>query len=93
MKHLTSFINNVGIDKCLHFLVAFSFVLVFLLYGVVFGKAPAGWGGWALFIVVGLAFVKEKFIDKDFDFVDVWATFMGGALAMLMYVPIDVFGY
>lgn len=90
---LASLIEKVGVDKVLHFLVGFAFVLAGLMYGLGFSNSPAGWGGWALFIIVALAFVKEKCIDKDFDFVDIWATFIGGALAMLMYVPIDVFGY
>lgn len=90
---LASLIEKVGVDKVLHFLMGFAVVLAGLMYGLGFSASPAGWGGWALFIIVGLSFIKEKFVDKSFDFVDVWATFMGGALAMLMYVAIDVFGY
>lgn len=88
---LAGLVQKFGVDKCLHFLVGFAFVLIFLLYGVAFGKAPAGWGGWATFVIVAASYLKEKCIDKDFDFVDVWATFLGAALAMLLYVPIDFF--
>lgn len=90
---LSSLISKIGVDKILHFLVGLIFVLSGLMYGLGFSASPAGWGGWALFIIVGLSFVKEKFIDKDFDFVDIWYTFMGGVLGMLMYLPIDIFGY
>jgi hypothetical protein len=90
---LASLIEKVGVDKVLHFLVGFAFVLAGLMYGLGFSASPAGWGGWALFIVIGLAFIKEKLIDKDFDFVDIWATFAGGVLGMILYSPIDMFGY
>lgn len=90
---LASLIEKVGVDKVLHFLVGFAVVLAGLMYGLGFSASLAGWGGWALFIVVGLAFCKEKFVDKDFDFVDIWATFMGGVLGMILYLPIDIFGY
>ena len=88
---LAGLVQKFGVDKCLHFLVGFAFVLIFLLYGVAFGKAPAGWGGWATFVIVGLSYIKEKFIDEKFDFADVLATFFGAVLGMLLYIPIDIF--
>lgn len=87
---IASLIERLGVDKMLHFLVGLVFVLAGFMYGLGFSASPAGWGGWALFIIVGLSFVKEKFIDKDFDFADVWATFAGGALGMILYLPIDI---
>lgn len=90
---MAALIEAVGIDKCLHFLVGMIFVLAGLMYGLAFSASPAGWGGWATFIIVALSFIKEKFIDKSFDFADVLATFFGAVLGMLFYLPIDIFGY
>lgn len=89
---MAGLIEKVGVDKCLHFLVGFAFVIAGFMYGLGFSNSPAGWGGWACFIIVALSFVKEKFIDKSFDFADVLATFAGAILAVLLYVPIDAFG-
>ena len=88
---LAGLLEMVGVDKALHFLVGMIFVLAGLVYGLGFSTSPAGWGGWAAFIVVAISFAKEKFIDKSFDFADVMATFFGAALGMLLYVPVDAF--
>ena len=90
-KKMDAFIEKVGVDRVLHFLVGFAFTLAGFMYGLGFSNSPAGWGGWACFIIVTLAFIKEKFIDEKFDFADIWATFAGGALALIIYVPIDAF--
>ena len=88
---LAGLLEMVGVDKALHFLVGMIFVLAGLVYGLGFSTSPAGWGGWAAFIIVAISFAKEKFIDKSFDFADVMATFFGAALGMLLYIPVDAF--
>ena len=81
-KGLAKLIEKIGIDRILHFLVAYAIVATCLIYGI-------GYGGWATFVVTGLAFIKEKFIDEKFDTVDLLASFFGCAAAMLMYIPYD----
>lgn len=39
---LASLIEKVGVDKALHFLVGFAFVLAGLMYGLGFSASPAG---------------------------------------------------
>lgn len=89
---MAGLIEKAGIDRVLHFLVGFAFTLAGFMFGLGFSNSPAGWGGWACFIIVAIAFIKEKFVDKSFDFVDIWYTFIGAVLAVLLYVPIDIFG-
>lgn len=91
-QKIASFVEKVGCDRLLHFLVAYSVVMTCLVYGMAFAKAPVGCAGWAALIVTGLAFIKEKFIDEKFDTVDLVASFFGAALGVLMYVPIDAWG-
>lgn len=83
-KKIANFLEKIGIDKALHYLIGYSAVATGLIYGL-------GPGGWTVFGIVAAAFIKEKFIDEKFDFADVLATFFGAASAMLVYVPYDIF--
>lgn len=81
---IANVLNKIGVDKALHFLVAWAVVATALIYGM-------GPGGWTLFGVVAASFIKEKFIDEKFDFADVMATFFGGVVPLILYIPYDIF--
>jgi len=86
---IAAIIEKVGVDRVLHFVVAYAIVTTCLLYGLAFAAAPIGCGGWATIILTAVAFIKEKYIDTEFDMHDLLASFFGCCVSLLLYIPID----
>lgn len=75
---IADFLNKIGIDKVLHFLV-FGWVC-----SIGFTKSFTV-GVWCFIGIFILSLVKEKYIDKKIDWVDVIAGFFGGWTAFALY--------
>lgn len=78
-------IDQVGLERIAHFLVAAWVVAEFKDYGI--GAGCIGF----LFIVV-LAFVKEKFLDKYFSASDFWYSVIGGFVSLVLMALKDMVG-
>lgn len=76
--------QNFGIDKVLHFFVGAWFVAEFKIYGVI--PMMVSW----FIIIIILSFIKEKYMDKNFDARDLFFGVAGGFLSILLYIPYDL---
>lgn len=87
MTWFAKFVENVGIDKILHFLV--GMVVMSLFSGYSFECNLLG-----VFMALIAGVVKEQFIDNEIDGEDIIATAMGGVVAaMLFSVRLAFFGF
>lgn len=75
---IAEWLNKIGIDYVLHFLV------VAWVTSVGFGKSFT-YGVWFFLAIFVLGIVKEKVIDKKFDWLDVIAGFFGGWASFALY--------
>lgn len=78
MKALDEFINKIGTDKVLHFLVG-AWIISLL--------SPIGWGAVTVGIVLVLfaSVIKEVFLDDEIDVWDIVAGVAGSAVSALIY--------
>ena len=82
-KKVAGFIEKIGMEKFIHFLASGWFTSI----GMTFGFSTG-----ALFFVVLiiLSILKEKFLCEHFDFQRLTASIVGGMVAFLLYVPVDI---
>lgn len=80
-----AWMEKVGVDKLLHFFVAAWVVAECKAYGV----SAAGIG---FVVIVVLAFLKERFLDKEFSAMDFWWSACGGFAPMLLMALKDMIG-
>lgn len=85
MKLTDKLVEKVGVDKLLHFLLAAWFVSECKAYGV----SAAGIG---FVVIVILAFLKERFLDKEFSAMDFWWSACGGFAPMFLMAVKDMIG-
>ncbi len=83
MINFQKIIDNIGVDKLLHFLVGYSLVVTGLMYSFVAGL-------WCFIAVVILSIIKETLLDETIDWKDIFASILGGMIGIFMYVPIDI---
>ena len=78
MKAINDFLNKIGVDKALHFLIGA------LLTAWV---SPIRWGavGVVFFVVLFISVLKELMIDEEKDWIDVAAGVAGSALSAGVY--------
>ena len=87
IKKLAEIYNNAlikyGIDKVLHGVIAAWLVAL---------ASPLGlfWMGAVYVITIILSILKEKYADDVFTFADIIATAKGGAISLLIYIPISL---
>lgn len=82
IKKFNAWMEEVGVDRLLHFFIAAWLVAEAKIYGVDI----------AAYTFVGvsiLAVVKELKVDEDSDLKDAWASVLGGFLSMVLYVIYD----
>lgn len=79
MSNITNwFIDNFGADKVLHFLGGAWITSMLTVFG---------WNGIisATFVVFILSFIKEQFMDEEFDKWDITAAMIGYAVSTIIY--------
>ena len=72
------FVEKMGVDKALHFLGGAwitALCSAFGWYGIIAG----------IFITFVLSFVKEQWLDSEFDKVDIQAAMIGSAVSAVCY--------
>ncbi len=83
-EKINGFIEEIGIDKVLHFLVGYAIVVTGLIYSFAAGL-------WCFLAVVAMSIAKEYLIDKKTDWQDIFAGSIGGMLGIFAYIPKDYF--
>lgn len=78
-------IDQVGLERIAHFLVAAWVVAECKAYGI-------GVGCIGSLVIVTLAFVKEKFLDKYFSASDFWYSALGGFTSLALMALKDMIG-
>lgn len=79
MKILNDFIAKVGEDKVLHFAIGGWAVSAVYPLGI---NAI----GITFLIVMILSFIKEQYLDDNFDVGDIVASFIGSFISFLIYI-------
>lgn len=82
MKLTDKLVEKVGVDKLLHFFVAAWVVSECKAFGI-------GVGCIGFLVIVVLAFVKEKFLDKFFSASDFLYSALGGFVSLAFMVLKD----
>ena len=82
-KKINAFIEEVGVDKVLHFMVGYAMVTTGLMYSFAAGA-------WCMIAVLVLSVAKEYLVDEKTDWADVWAGVIGGIAGMMAYIPKDM---
>ena len=79
--NIVDFLNKIGIDKALHFLVGGWMVSFGFTFGII--------GGIIMFLaLIVLAFLKEKVVDKEPDWKDFWFSIAGGVVSIALFIPV-----
>lgn len=82
MNNITDLIvKKFGTDKLLHFLVGGWFVCLF-------GKFEWYWSLIALLFIIVISFIKEKWLDKNFELNDIIAGGLGGLISFVYNITI-----
>ena len=81
MKIIDWVTNKIGTDKLLHLSFGGWFTSVFSAINVWCMIA-------ATVVLFGLGFVKEKWLDKTFEWGDIIASMVGSALSFIIYLII-----
>lgn len=87
IKKIAEIYNNAltkyGVDKVLHGVIAAWLVAL---------ASPLGlfWMGVVYVITIILAILKEKYVDDIFTFADIITTAKGGAISLVIYIPISL---
>jgi hypothetical protein len=86
MKTLNRFIEKVGVDKVLHFVVGGWIVAKFLELGGLW----VGFGG--ILFLCFISIIKEVFLDKESgaDWFDILSAILGGVVELLTYYLITI---
>lgn len=79
MKFTDNIITKIGSDKLLHFAIGGWFTCLCSLFGII----PMIVG---VVLITVLSFIKEKIFDKDFDMKDIYATLIGSAISIVIYL-------
>lgn len=79
MKLADNIINRIGSDKLLHFAIGGWFTCLCSLFGII----PMIIG---VILITVLSFIKEKLLDNDFDMKDIYATLIGSAISIAIYL-------
>lgn len=85
MELINSKIASVGIDKVLHFFVGAWITAECKVFG-----DPLILGLSLLFVIL-IGYIKEKVMDKEFDFADMWFGAAGSIISIFLYVPYHEF--
>jgi uncharacterized membrane protein len=83
-KFIDKIVNYFTSDKVLHFLVGALIVAQF----EVFAANPSGWF-WpfiGVILVAVLSFLKEKYLDDEFDLKDIWAALAGAFIEVWLLI-------
>ena len=83
MERFNAWMEEVGVDKLLHFFLAAWVVAECKAYGV----APMLLG---FVVVVLLSVVKEYVLDKTGDYKDVLCSMLGGVFSVLLFIVGDI---
>lgn len=77
MRMTDKLVEKIGYDKLLHFFVAAWLVSECKSFGL----EVAG----IVWIIVGLlSFVKEKYLDNNFNYWDAWFSVLGGGISLFL---------
>lgn len=83
-EKLDNFIDKVGVDKMLHFLVGGWLTTIGLILGLKGGLI-------ALFILLLVSIVKEKYMDNEFTKDDIKAALIGSGASFIIYFILLLF--
>ena len=81
---ISDFLNMIGVDRVLHFLVYAWVCAIGLSYNFTIGT-------WCFIGMFVLSFVKEWVVDKKLDWLDIFAGVFGGMATFALYIPKDLF--
>lgn len=79
---IARFLESVGVDKALHFLLFAWVVAVGLSYSFTAGV-------WCFMGMLALSVAKELSVDREVDWLDIIAGMAGGIASFAMYIPKD----
>lgn len=80
MKLIDKIINKMGNDKVMHFLLGGWLVSLGIPYGIIITII--------MFIfMIGISYIKEKYLDASFDKKDIYAAILGGIISILLGFP------
>jgi len=84
MHIINNIIEQYGEDKMMHFLGGGWIVSMF---------SPFGWIGIIIGIIImlGISYIKEKYLDDIFDVKDIIAASIGGGISTLIYLICHLF--
>lgn len=79
MKLTDSIVSKFGSDKVMHFLGGGYIVALGALFGL--------WGAVTTFIITFIiSYVKEQWLDTEFDWGDIFAAMGGGTISFLTFL-------
>lgn len=84
MKKLDNFINKIGIDKVLHFVVSGWIISLFIPCGIIVISI-------VFILLFILSIIKELVLDDYVDTNDIIAGFLGESVSMIFYLLMYLF--
>lgn len=80
MKILNMIIDKIGTDKVMHFLLGGWLVSLGVIYGIITTIIMFAF-------MIGISYVKEKYLDDAFDKKDIYAAIAGGIISIILGLP------